>query len=210
MAAVLSADMQNIDKIVIFVEECRRMELPLNLPNVNESHYKFTVNAANQVVYGLGAVKGVGEGPVDLILDERKNNGSYKSLFDFTSRLDLTKVNRRVVESLVRSGAFDKIEPNRASLLASVSLAIKMAEQSKNEVGQEGLFGGSDIEAIKLVESWDTQKQLLEEKEALGFYFSGHPFIYYKKIIKSFISTKLIDPKTSTRKLFDCRYRLIC
>ena len=98
---------------------------------------------------------------------------------------------------MVRSGAFDKIEPNRASLLSSVSLAIKMAEQSKNETGQEALFGSSDIEAIKLVEMnpWEEKTQLLEEKVALGFYFSGHLFSYYKKIIKSFISTKLVDLK---------------
>ena len=75
--------MQNIDKIVIFVEECRRMELPLNLPNVNESHYKFTVNSANQVVYGLGAVKGVGEGPVAAIIEARETSGDFKDLFDF-------------------------------------------------------------------------------------------------------------------------------
>ena len=197
LAASMSADMNNTDNIHLLFDDCKLNSVELLPPDINESSYKFIPLDNNQILYGLGAIKGTGDSSINLILEERKNNGPYKSLFDFTSRLDLTKVNRRVVESLVRSGAFDKIEPNRASLLASVSLAIKMAEQSKNEVGQEGLFGGSDIEAIKLVEMnpWEEKIQLLEEKAALGFYFSGHLFSYYKKIIKSFISTKLIDLK---------------
>jgi len=197
LAASMSADMNNTDNIHLLFDDCKINNVELLPPDVNESSYKFIPLNNNQILYGLGAIKGSGDSSIDLILAERKNNGPYRSLFDFTSRLDLTKVNRRVVESLVRSGAFDKIEPNRASLLASVNLAIKMAEQSKNEAGQVGLFGGSDIEAIKLVEMnpWEEKNQLLEEKVALGFYFSGHLFSYYKKIIKSFISTKLSELK---------------
>jgi len=197
LAASMSADMNNTDNIHLLFDDCKINSVELLPPDINESSYKFIPLNNNQILYGLGAIKGSGDSSIDLILSERKNNGPYRSLFDFTLRLDLTKVNRRVVESLVRSGAFDKIEPNRASLLASVNLAIKMAEQSKNEAGQEGLFGGSDIDAIKLVEMnpWEEKNQLLEEKVALGFYFSGHLFSYYKKIIKSFISTKLVNLK---------------
>jgi len=195
LAASMSADMNNTDNIHLLFDDCKVNSVQLLPPDINESMYKFMPLGSNQILYGLGGIKGTGDSSIDLILNERKTNGPFKSLFDFTLRLDLTKVNRRVVESLVRAGAFDKIELNRASLLASVSLAIKMAEQSKNEAGQEGLFGVSDIEAIKLVQMnvWEEKIQLLEEKTALGFYFSGHLFSYYKKIIKSFISTKLID-----------------
>jgi len=197
LAASMSADMNNTDNIHLLFDDCKVNNVELLAPDVNQSSYKFIPLNDNQIMYGLGAIKGTGDSSIQLILEERQSNGPFKSLFDFTSRLDLTKVNRRVVESLVRSGSFDKIEPNRASLLASVNLAIKMAEQNKNEAGQEGLFGGSDIEAIKLIKMnpWEEKNQLLEEKTALGFYFSGHLFSYYKKIIKSFISTKLIDLK---------------
>ncbi len=197
LAASMSADMNNTDNIHLLFDDCKLNNVELLPPDINQSSYKFVPLNDNQVMYGLGAIKGTGDSSIQLILEERENNGSFKSLFDFTSRLDLTKVNRRVVESLVRSGAFDKVEPNRASLLASVNLAIKMAEQNKNEAGQEGLFSGSDIEVIKLIKMnpWEEKNQLLEEKSALGFYFSGHLFTYYKKIIKSFITTKLIDLK---------------
>ena len=197
LAASMSAEMNNTDNVHLLFDDCKINKVELLPPDINESLYKFVPLNKNQILYGLGAIKGTGDSSIDIILEERKNNGLFKSLFDFTLRLDLTKVNRRVIESLVRSGAFDKIEPNRSSLLASVSLAIKMSEQSKNEAGQEGLFGGSDIEAIKLVEMdlWEEKNQLLEEKAALGFYYSGHLFSYYKKIIKSFISTKLIELK---------------
>ena len=197
LAASMSAEMNNTDNVHLLFDDCKINKVELLPPDINKSLYKFVPLNKNQILYGLGAIKGTGDSSIDIILEERKNNGLFKSLFDFTLRLDLTKVNRRVIESLVRSGAFDKIEPNRSSLLASVSLAIKMSEQSKNEAGQEGLFGGSDIEAIKLVEMdlWEEKNQLLEEKAALGFYYSGHLFSYYKKIIKSFISTKLIELK---------------
>ena len=197
LAASMSADMNNTDNVHLLFDDCKINGVELLPPDVNESVYKFIPLNNNQILYGLGAIKGTGDSSIDIILEERKKNGHFKSLFDFTLRLDLTKVNRRVVESLIRAGAFDKIEHNRASLLASVSLAIKMAEQSKNDAGQEGLFGGSDIEAIQLVEMnlWEEKNQLSEEKAALGFYFSGHLFSYYKKIVKGFISTKLIDLK---------------
>ena len=133
--------------------------------------------------------------PLKKFLQERKENGSFKSLFDFTSRLDLRKVNRRVIESLIKAGAFDEIEKNRSSLLASIGLAINFADQANANVGQNNLFEASEEQVVELVsvESWDTQKQLLEEKEALGFYFSGHPFTYYKKMIREFIPTKLSE-----------------
>jgi len=131
MAAVLSADMQNIDKIVIFVEECRRMELPLNLPNVNESHYKFTVNSANQVVYGLGAVKGVGEGPVAAIIEARETSGDFKDLFDFCKRVGSKKINKRVLEALVASGALDDLVPIKSVRCSIVRFLMLCNRQTK-------------------------------------------------------------------------------
>ncbi|MCP4881198.1 MAG: DNA polymerase III subunit alpha, partial [Gammaproteobacteria bacterium] len=146
MAAVLSADMQNIEKVVILVEECRRMELPLNLPDVNFSHYKFTVNEKDEVVYGLGAVKGVGEGPVSAIIAAREEGGPFKDLFDFCQRVGSKKINKRVLEALIASGALDNLiaSKERAVLYAATPNAVQAADQSERnaDAGMMDLFGG--------------------------------------------------------------------
>jgi DNA polymerase-3 subunit alpha len=195
IAASMSADMNNTDNVHLLFDDCARNKVELLPPNINQSQYKFVTVNQDQILYGLGALKGSGQIAIEEILQEREENGPFKSLFDFTSRLDLRKVNRRVIESLIKAGAFDEIEKNRASLLASIGLAINFAEQANANVGQNNLFEASEEQAVNLVsvESWDTQKQLLEEKEALGFYFSGHPFTYYKKMIREFIPTKLSE-----------------
>ena len=195
IAASMSADMNNTDNVHLLFDDCSRNKVELLPPNINQSQYKFVTVNQDQILYGLGALKGSGQIAIEEILQERKENGPFKSLFDFTSRLDLRKVNRRVIESLIKAGAFDEIEKNRASLLASIGLAINFADQANANVGQNNLFEASEEQAVELVsvESWDTQKQLLEEKEALGFYFSGHPFTYYKKMIREFIPTKLSE-----------------
>ncbi|MGS0729797.1 helix-hairpin-helix domain-containing protein, partial [Shewanella sp. 0m-11] len=124
MAAVMSADMDNTDKIVTLVDECERMGLPLIPPDVNKGLFRFTVDDDLNIVYGIGAVKGVGEGPVDSILAARKN-GPFKDLFDFCARIDLKKLNRRVIEKLICAGALDNLGPHRAAMMATLPEAIR-------------------------------------------------------------------------------------
>ena len=206
MAAVLSADMQNIDKIVIFVEECRRMELPINLPDVNASHYKFTVNAENEVVYGLGAVKGVGEGPVEAIIEARQSGGDFINLFDFCKRVGSKKLNKRVLEALVASGALDNIVPNkeRSVLYSAIGDAVQSADQSERnaDAGMADLFGDivAPINETGMAFVYDrhldarplTLKQRLKgEKDTLGLYVTGHPIDSYDHELGRFLRCRL-------------------
>jgi len=207
MAAVLSADMQNIDKIVIFVEECRRMELPLNLPDVNTSHFKFTVNDSNQVVYGLGAVKGVGEGPVAAIIEAREAGGPFVDLFDFCKRVGSKKLNKRVLEALVASGSLDDLVPNneRAVLYSAIPDAVQAADQSERnqDAGMMDLFGeiatvASDEEGLHAAydrhmdaRSLTLKQRLKGEKNTLGLYVTGHPIDGYDHELGRFLRCRL-------------------
>lgn len=197
LAATMSADMNNTDSMKIFFDDCLPNKVEVLPPDINQSEFHFKPLNEHQILYGLGAVKGTGWAAIELILEERKK-GSFKDLFDFCARLDLRKVNRRVIESLIKAGAFDQLVANRAALLAGVSLAISAAEQSGASVGQHGLFGEvSDSAAYVLpqVNAWTEQEQLQQEKEALGFYFSGHPYANYAKDLKGFLRTTLDDIK---------------
>ncbi|MDH5361387.1 MAG: OB-fold nucleic acid binding domain-containing protein, partial [Gammaproteobacteria bacterium] len=201
MAAVLSADMDNTDKVVTLVDECREMKLEVVPPAINLCQYKFTVKDDNTVLYGLGAIKGVGEGAIQNMVEEREANGPYKDLFDFCNRVDLKKVNRRVLEALIRGGALDEVGPNRATLMANLGKALKMAEQAnKNSVtGQEDMFGmmapvaesASEIGAYELEPEWDEGSLLLQEKETLGLYLTGHPIDRHLDELANFTSMRL-------------------
>ena len=195
IAASMSADMNNTDNIHLLFDDCSLNGIELLGPDINLSEFKFLPITEKEILYGLGGVKGTGLSAIEVILSERKENGPFLSLFDFTARLNLRKVNRRAVESLVRSGAFDKINSNRASLLASVNLAITAADQANANLGQNSLFEESDTQKIDLIEMspWEDKQKLVEEKVATGFYFSGHPFKHYQKIISGFVSEKLSD-----------------
>lgn len=184
MAAVLSSDMDKTDKMVVFIEECRRMSLKLTSPAVNVSAYHFTVGNGDEILYGLGAIKGVGEGAIEALVQERNQGGSYRDLFDLCRRVDLRKLNRRVLEALIRSGAFDALGPNRATLMAQLPEALQLAEQhSRNDAaGQDDLFGLAAAEKtparplhIAKVPEWDEAERLRAEKETLGVYLTGHP-----------------------------------
>ncbi len=183
MAAVLSSDMAHTDKVVIFLDDCQHLKIPVLPPNVNISEYKFSVDAKNRIVYGLGAIKGVGEAAIQCIIEARKKK-PFCDLFDFCARIDSRKVSRRVLEALIRSGAFDSFNQERSTLMHSLEDAITAAEQmSKNrQQGQHDLFGGSlsleDIMpnvAVKIVEPWPEHIRLQGEKETLGIYLTGHP-----------------------------------
>ncbi len=201
MAAVLSADMDNTDKVVTLIEECNEMGLKVVPPSVNNSAYKFTVDETGAVVYGLGAIKGVGEGAIEGIVNELKENGPFKDLFDFCRRIDTRKANRRVQESLVRAGALDKLGPNRATLMAALPQALKMADQdSKNrDAGMSDLFGfDSDVlqespTSYEEVPEWEEELRLIGEKETLGLYLTGHPINRYLPELSTFTSCRIAD-----------------
>jgi DNA polymerase-3 subunit alpha len=194
LAATMSADMNNTDSVHIFYDDCAANNVEVLPPDVNQSEFKFKPISKTQVLYGLGAVKGTGWAAIEVILQARKNDGPFTSLFDFCNRLDLRKVNRRVIESLIRVGAFDKLEANRNAMLSAVGLAISAAEQSNANSNQNSLFGEASDNAVHVlpnVPMWTEQQKLQEEKVALGFYLSGHPYWSYQKDLSNFISTTL-------------------
>ncbi len=200
MAAVMSADMDSTDKVVTLIEECRELELAVVSPNVNTSHYRFTVKDDSAIFYGLGAIKGVGEGAIEGIIDSREQDGPYQDLFDFCSRIDLKKANRRTLEALIRAGALDDLGPNRATLMASLDTAIQMAEQHRKDrdAGQDDLFAlmapeeavsGTFVEAA----DWDDEIRLNGEKETLGLYLTGHPIDRYETELSGIVSHRICD-----------------
>ncbi|MFZ9642756.1 MAG: DNA polymerase III subunit alpha, partial [Candidatus Methylopumilus sp.] len=194
LAATMSADMNNTDSVHIFYDDCVGNGVEVLPPDINQSEFKFKPINDKQVLYGLGALKGSGEAAIEVILAARKQDGPFKDLFDFCARLDLRKVNRRVIESLIRAGAFDQLEPNRNALLAGVNLAISAAEQSGAASGQNSLFGAvsdSAAHVLPQVPAWAEPEKLQQEKVALGFYLSGHPYQAYRKELSTFVHTDL-------------------
>ena len=195
MAANMSAVMADTDKVQQLHDDAIANGLEVLPPNVNESEYRFVPLDVTRVRYGLGAIKGTGEAAIGHIIEERGRNGAYKNLFEFCHRVDNRIVNRRTVESLVRAGAFDTIEEHRASLLASVGIALEGAEQASRAINQVSLFG--DLEeagpagSLVAAPRWTEREILQNEKLALGFYLSGHPFESYQRELSSFISTRL-------------------
>ncbi len=193
MAAVMSSDMDNTDKVVTFIDECAQMKLSVLPPSVNQSLYHFTFHDDNTIIYGLGAIKGVGESAIECICVEREQNGRYKDLFDFCQRLDLRKVNRRVLEALVKSGGFDDWGVERAVLAASIEKALKIAEkehQNRNS-GQFDLFSLLEDNAQEQdyvpAKPWREGQRLDGEREVLGFYLTGHPADHYRREFSDFI-----------------------
>jgi DNA polymerase-3 subunit alpha len=205
MAAVMSSELQNTDKIVVFVEECRAMKLPLKLPDVNEGQYMFTVNDDDEIIYGLGAIKGLGEGPVEKILAARAADGPFEDLFDFCARTDPRKVNRRAIEALLRSGAFDSMGEDRWVMMAALDDALKAAEQSASnrDSGIDDLFGevvpsqgnghGDVYAPFRGVRPWSGKERLGGEKDTLGLYVTGHPIDEYESEVRKFAPTRIAD-----------------
>jgi len=202
MAAVLSSDMDNTDKVVILIEECSQMKLKICPPSINLSEHKFTVNSDNHIVYGLGAIKGVGEAAIeDVLISERNANGPFSGLYDLCKRVDSRKVNRRVLEALIKAGAFDEFNPCRAGHLAELPTALKVAELHGKmaQTGQNDLFGlavntddVADTETYAtLVEPWSEKERLDAEKSILGLYLSGHPIDQYEPELKQFTNGKI-------------------
>ncbi|MTC44964.1 DNA polymerase III subunit alpha [Providencia sp. wls1922] len=194
MAAVMTADMDNTEKVVGLVDECWRMDLKVLPPDINSGLYHFHVNDEGEIVYGIGAIKGVGEGPIEAIIEARQQGGIFKEIFDLCARVDIKKINRRVMEKLIMAGAFDHLGPHRAALMSSLEDALKAADQhAKAEaIGQGDMFGVL-AEAPEQVESsyasvpkWPEQVVLEGERETLGLYLTGHPITRYLSEIERY------------------------
>lgn len=219
MAAVLTADMHNTDKVVTLIEECRSMKLRIVAPDVNNSDYRFTVDDAGQIIYGLGAIKGVGEGPVEAIVECRDEGGPFKDLFDFCNRVDLKRINKRTLEALIRGGALDRLGPffsdepkayqagidlNRGVLLAAMEEAIQAAEQTarSHDSGHMDLFGGlfaepdADVYANhRRAKELTLKERLKGEKDTLGLYLTGHPIDEYEGEVRRFARQRIVELK---------------
>ncbi|MFO1428621.1 MAG: OB-fold nucleic acid binding domain-containing protein [Candidatus Competibacteraceae bacterium] len=202
MAAVLSSDMDKTDKVVVFMEEARSMKLTILPPAINRSEYRFTVDDQGRIIYGLGAVKGVGEAAVEAIVEERRHTGPFQDLFDLCRRVDQHKLNRRVLESLIRAGAFDGLAPNRATLMAQLPEAMRLAEQNSraDDAGQVDLFGLPTVAEpvavasdVGVVAEWDQEQLLKGEKETLGLYLTSHPIERLKPELEHIVTHPLVD-----------------
>ncbi len=212
MAAVLSADMQHTDKVVTLVDEVRRAQLQLESPNVNLSRYRFSV-LDGRILYGLGAIRGIGEGSVVAICDIREREGPYRDLYDFCRRIDSKKANRRAVEALIRAGAMDcfavdgeSVDAVRGRLLGELDSALHGADQAaRNEASgiadlfggpfpaHEGANGATEAPARVLPRALTRRERLDAEKEALGLYLTGHPLDDYIAEIREFCPTRIAD-----------------
>jgi DNA polymerase-3 subunit alpha len=219
MAAVLSSDMDRTDKVVTLIDECNRMGLAVEPPDVNASQYMFAVSGPKSIRYGLGAIKGVGQAAVENMIEERTMHGPFRDLRDLCRRLDLNKVNRRVLEALIRAGACDSLGGmrNRATLMHQLPVAMQAADQSTRAraAGQEDLFGLADSstsgastaeparstgEAARRAGSgaetlpeWSEAVRLAGERETLGLYLTGHPIAEYERELKPIISGRIAD-----------------
>lgn len=207
MAAVMSADMDNTDKIVTLVDECNRMGIKISPPDVNSGKYKFTVNQEGTIIYGIGAVKGVGEGPIEALIKAREEKGYFTDIFDFCAKVDLKKLNKRVMEKLILSGAMDELGPHRASLMATLPEAMAAAEQhaKAESYGQADMFGLLTSEpeevnnAFVNVPEWPEKQWLDGEKETLGLYLTGHPINQYREELQHYCRGRLVDAKPGDR-----------
>ena len=245
MAAVLSADMDKTDKVVTMIAECRDMKLNVLPPDINRCEYAFVVldddaqgcasvaggrtpGATESILYGLGAIKGLGQSAIDAILEVRRADGPFRDLFDFCRRIDLRRVNRRVLESLIKAGALDGLgmqhardtqssvdateqRMSRSTLMASLSLALAAAEQvgRAQEARQDDMFGMGGGEsaasappaaALIQVPPWSEELRLEGEKETLGLYLTGHPIARYEQELARFIDSSIAELKPTEDK----------
>ncbi|MCD8503804.1 MAG: DNA polymerase III subunit alpha [Burkholderiaceae bacterium] len=204
LAATLSSDMDDTDKVQTFWRDCLANGVKVLPPDVNASNYRFEpVKDAHSakglppktIRYGLGAIKGVGQAAIEELIRVRQVGGPYTSLADFCTRINRQMVNRRAIESMIRAGAFDTIESNRAALLATLPTAMEAAEQAARTASQASLFGDDtgDVVAVELskTEPWDLRRKLIEEKAALGFFFSGHMFDAWRDEVRRVVTKPL-------------------
>lgn len=204
LSAVLTSEMQNTDNVVFLIDDCRKNNLEVLPPSVNMSLYQFHATDEQTIVYGLGAIKGVGEAAMQSVIDARTQEGPFRDLFDFCHRIDLKKINKRTLEALIRSGALDCLGIDRADLMAQLPEAVQAAEQARSnrETGIMDLFG--EVEEVqrkpsKPVKPWADEVRLKGEKDTLGLYLTGHPIDVYRNELKSFVPSQ-INELTPTRR----------
>jgi len=208
MAAVLSNNMNDIKQVTFFMEECKRAGIAVLGPDLNESYYKFAVNQQGSIRFGMGAIKGVGANAVAAIVEERKTNGNYNSIFDLTKRVDLRSVTKRAIDGLVLAGGLDSFTPtNRAQYFLQDERGISFIEkairfgnkyQDNKNSSQVSLFGeSSEIQfpepEIPFCENWGIMEKLSKEKEVIGIYISGHPLDDFKTEIDTYCKTPLSE-----------------
>lgn len=220
MAAVLTSDMNNTDNVVFFINDCREnFGLTVVNPSVNRSEWHFVADKPTNIIYGLGAIKGVGEGAVESIVEARRRDGHFIDLYDFCRRVDIKKVNKRTLEALVSAGCFDDfaatLRPDlpaeeayeiRGALMSQLPSAVQAAEQDRQnkEIGMMDLFGEMDgvVAAPPLVMTpeliWGDKHRLKAEKNTLGLYLTGHPIDEYREELKRYTSGARLDKLTDT------------
>jgi DNA polymerase-3 subunit alpha len=201
MAAVLSADMDHTDKVVTLIDECKQLALAVLPPDVNASRYEFAVADAKTIRYGLGAVKGVGQGAVEALIAEREARGPYRTLDELCRRTDLTRINRRTLEALIRSGSLDSLGANRATLLEGLPSAMQLGDQNAraHEAGQNDMFGLSAVPepaaqaraALRTVADFSEAVRLQGERETLGLYLTGHPIDRFEADLPRFAAQRI-------------------
>ncbi len=196
MTALLSSEKDNTDKVVQYIDEAKRMGLKVLPPDVNESFPQFTVVGADTIRFGLAAVKNVGQAAIDAVIQGRIKKDRFKSFYDFAENIDPRVVNRKVLESLIKCGAFDSMGLFRSQLFGILDAAISLAGevQKDRESGQKSLFGSLGAEAgfrkslqsVPTIPEWPEQEKLVYEKEMLGFYVTGHPLERYRRELKCY------------------------
>jgi DNA polymerase-3 subunit alpha len=214
MAAVLSSDMDRTEKVVELISECRKLGIAVQAPTVNKSLFRFSVSGDKEIRYGLGALKGLGEGIVNSIVKEREVRGAYTDLVDLCRRNSGEKLSRRTLEALIKSGSLDDFGVSRSGLTRAIGQALRLTEQEMKaaESGQEDLFGLSDTSGhfseteIDFVDAantneWTADEVLAAEKETLGLYLSGHPLDRYREELKNFVSSSLVELRPGKRRV---------
>jgi DNA polymerase-3 subunit alpha len=201
MAAAMSADLDHTDRLVMVKDDCRKLGLNILVPSINRSAYHFSVPDDRSILYGLGAIKGVGRGAVEALIEEREKNGSFSSLKEFCRRIDLEKVNRRALEAMIKSGAMDDFGLSRRQLVQGMPEALKSADQEARAkaAGQDDMFGLAEPVTVKedviedRLEEWTERELLANEKEALGLYLTGHPFDAVRRDAQFLVDGNLVD-----------------
>jgi DNA polymerase-3 subunit alpha len=217
MAAVLSADLDNTDKIVSLVEECRRLGLTVLPPDIHRSDYGFSVTDQDEIIYGLGAIKGVGRSAVEAVVAARMQSGPFQDLFDLCARTESTQLPRRTLEKFIMAGVLDSLQAHRAALMAALESALKRAEQhtQSEQRGQADMFG---VLASHLPEQatlypelppWSEQQRLTNERQTIGLYLSGHPINPYLSELKRYIHCRLQGVKPTARDQVVCTAGLV-
>ena len=199
--ANMTVEMDDTDKLKVLYEDAIKMGMAFEAPNVNRGTYRFEPISDKTIRYGLGAIKGSGEQAIEAIVAARESGGAFTSVYDFARRVDRSRLNKRAVDALIKAGAFDCLDLNRASLLASVDRAFDFASASQANVNQGGLFDmgddthGSSHQEPDLMNAmpWGVKERLTQEKTALGFYLSGHLFDEVDREVRSFVKTRIDD-----------------